>query len=581
MGLARYRGSRGEGRSSALWGTGNRGSEGRSRRGARVWALALCAVGLAAPLAATAGALTPSTSTAGSTTFVAPPLLEAAQRDPSRVQHVIVVAQPGVRSGTLKNELMKDAAGNQFGRVRREFKYVLDGVAADLTGRELLLLASKTGVKSITPDGPVRTSGYTPGHVWQTAVGATPLWTASMPALTPTIAVVDTGVDKDRVADFGGRVLATVNFSSLKPDPSDSNADYSGHGTLVAGIAAGASSAYRGVAPKANIVSLRVTNGEGKAVTSDVIAAADWIYENRGSYNIRVANFSVNSPFATYGLLDPLNEAVRRLWLTGTVVVAAAGNDGPGATIAAPASEPFVITVGATDVAETAITADDTNAPWSSHGHTTEGFAKPELAAPGRYIAGPIARTSRLVNAFPHRVISSGYMWMSGTSFAAPVVSGAAAQILAMNPSFKPDQVKGALMATARALPLAAPGSVGVGQIDAAAAASLATPPNPNSPLLRFLKSDSRVPGGRVFDTELWAATAQSDPNWFSASWSDVSWSDASWSDVSWSDVSWSDVSWSDASWSDASWSDASWSDASWSDASWSDASWADASWTD
>jgi serine protease AprX len=552
--VARQTGGRGESRLSALWGTGNRGGDNRSRGRLASATLAALAAILVTPAVASAAA------------FVPPELLDRANAQPSALLHVIVVAEPGIRSGTLKNEIMKDAAGNQFGRVRREFKYVLDGIAADLTGSELSYLAKKAGVKSITPDAAVRTSGYTSTPVWPIAVGADRLWSVQMPSRVPTIAVVDTGVDKNRVADFGSRVLATENFSSLKPDPSDSSSDYSGHGTLVAGLAAGASSAFPGVAPNASIVSLRVTNGEGMAVTSDVIAATDWIYENRRSYNIRVANFSLNSPYRDYGLLDPLNEAVRRLWLTGTVVVAAAGNDGAGPILSAPASEPFVITVGATDVVETAATDDDTNAPWSSYGPTSDGYPKPELGAPGRYMGGPIARTATLDEAFPHRVVGGGYMWMSGTSFAAPVVAGAAAQILAMNPNFKPDQVKGALMATARDLPLAAAGSVGVGQIDVAAAASLAEPPNPNASLNQFLKTDTRVPGGRVFDYERWSAAAASDPNWYSASWSDGSWSDASWSEASWTDVSWSDASWADASWEDASWADASWADASWAD---------------
>jgi serine protease AprX len=553
-----------------------------------VWALALCALALAAPLAATAKTGTGSSGrgsseapVAGSKAFVPAPLVEGATSEPSRVFHVIVVGKPGVNGATLKNEVMKNSRGNQFGLVRREFKYVLEGVAADLTGTELLYLAQKDGVKSITPDGPVRTSGIATPVVWPRAIGVAGLPAMTSSGQTPAIAVVDTGVDKNRVADFGSRVLATLNFSSLKPDPSDSSSDYSGHGTLVAGIAAGSSTAFPGVAPGANIVSLRVTNAEGKAVTSDVIAAADWLFENRNSYNIRVANFSLNSPYANYGLFDPLNEAVRRLWLTGTVVVASAGNDGRGDMLDAPASEPFVITVGASDVAGTAITADDTNAPWSSYGYTADGFAKPELAAPGRYMVGPIARTSRLVGVFPTRVVAPGYMWMSGTSFAAPVVSGAAARLLALRPSLTPDQVKGALMLTARALPLAAPGSVGVGQIDVANAASVASPPNPNAALIPFVRDEPRVPGGRVFDITAWTAVADRDENWFSASWSDASWSGASWADVSWSDASWADVSWSDASWSDASWADASWADASWSEASWADASWADAAWAD
>jgi serine protease AprX len=566
--VVRHRIARGESRLSALWGKGERGGDGRAGRrvGAAVAALA---VTLIAP------------STGSAAAFVPAGLLDGAKAHPKRIVHVIVVAQPGVSSGDLKNKIMKDNRGNQYGNVRREFKHVLEGVAVDLTGKELRQLAEKRGVRSITADGAVRTSAYRPTDVWPRAIGADRLWSLPLPGRRPTIAVVDTGVDKDRVADFGSRVLATVNFSSLKPDPSDSSSDYSGHGTLVAGIAAGASTAYPGVAPKANIVSLRVTNGEGKAVTSDVIAAADWIFENRHSYDIRVANFSLNSPYTSHGLLDPLNAAVRRLWLTGTVVVASAGNDGPGRVLEAPASEPFVITVGATDVSGTVTVDDDANAPWSSHGYTGDGFAKPELAAPGRYMSGPIARTSRFDDLFPTRIVAPGYMWMSGTSFAAPVVSGAAAQLLALNPRLTPDQVKGALMTTAHALPLAEPGSVGVGQIDVAAAASLRRPPNPNAALAQFVRRDSRVPGGRVFDTERWAEVVEEDPSWDSVSWSDVSWSDVSWSDVSWSDVSWADVSWADASWSDASWSDASWSDASWADASWADASWADASWTD
>jgi serine protease AprX len=561
--------ARGESRLSALWGKGNRGGDNRSHRGVATAVAVAFALILPAPAFAKA--------------FVPQELLAAARAKPQATLHVIVVGDRGVRPSTLKNEIMKDERGNQFGHVRREFKHVLDGLAADLTGAQLEYLASKAGVKSITADGAVKTSGFTPQPVWQQAVGANALWSTLMPSWTPApaIAVVDTGVDKERLVDFGSRVVATESFSSLKPDPSDSSADYSGHGTLVAGIAAGASSAFPGVAPKARIVSLRVTNGEGKAVTSDVIAAADWIYENRRSLNIRVANFSLNSPYAKYGLRDPLNEAVRRLWLTGTVVVASAGNDGPGSMLGAPASEPFAITVGATDVAETAATGDDVNAPWSSHGYTIDGFAKPELAAPGRYMAGPIARTSILDNKFPTRIVAPGYMWMSGTSFAAPVVSGAAAQLLALRPSLTPDQVKGALMATARALPLAAPGSVGIGQVNVAAAASLKTPPNPNAALNQFLTSDSRVPGGRVFDLERWASAAAADPSWSAATWTDAAWSDVTWTDVAWSDAAWSDAAWTDATWVDATWSDAAWVDAAWVDAAWVDAAWVDAAWCD
>jgi serine protease AprX len=555
-------------RASALWGTGNRGGGNRSSR--TLLTLALSCLALAVPLGAGADSLLTVAVKTTPTAFVSEGLQAAALSHPTATMHVIVVGQPGVHAGTIKNELMKDARGNQFGRVRREFK-VLDGLAADMTGAELLYLAQRQGIKSITPDTPVKSLSETPTHLWPEAVNVTALPPGATSEKPVAIAVVDSGVDKERKADFGGRVVQSAEFASLAPTRGSAT-DYSGHGTIVAGIAA-ASSKYRGGAPGANIVSLRVMNEEGKAITSDVIATADWIFENRRSLNIRVANFSLHSPYPNYGFQDPLNEAVRRLWLTGTVVIAAAGNAGPGRMLHAPASDPFVITVGAVDTAGTAGVADDSNAPWSSYGYTAEGFAKPEVAAPGRYMIGPISANSRLVTRFPDRVVEPGYMWMSGTSFAAPVVAGAAAQIIARHPDWTPDQVKGALMVTARPLAGVPALAAGAGEIDAAAAASLMNPPNPNAALRGFVMGDSRVPGGLVFNAKAWASAASA-----SATWSDATWSDATWSDVTWSDVTWSDASWHDASWTDASWADVAWSSAGWSDASWADASWADAS---
>jgi serine protease AprX len=481
---------------------------------------------------------------------------------------VIVVGEPGVEAGTIKNDLMKDARGNQFGRVRREFKQALDGLAADVTGAELLLLAQKRGVKSITPDTPVKRLSSGPTY-WRDAINLGGLSGSTSSTKPVAIAVVDTGIDKDRKADFGGRVIQSQEFASLAPTRGSAT-DYSGHGTIVAGIAAGASAPYPGAAPTANIVSLRVMNEEGKAITSDVIAAVDWIFENRRSLNIRVVNFSLHSPYPNYSLHDPLNEAVRQLWLTGTVVVAASGNSGAERMLYAPASDPFIITVGAADTSGTADVADDVNAPWSGYGYTAEGFAKPELAAPGRYMVGPISAGSKLAKAYPSRIVAPGYMWMSGTSFAAPVVAGAAAQIIARHPDWTPDQVKGALMMSARPLAGAAEMSVGVGEIDVAAAAATTAPPNPNEVLNRFVVADSRVPGGRTFDNDAWSAAAWANAAWSSAAWSSAAWADAAWSSAAWSSAAWSSAAWADAAWSSAAWADAAWSSAGWAEAAWS-----------
>ena len=179
-----------------------------------------------------------------------------------------------------------------------------------------------------------------------------------------------------------------------------------------------------------------------------------------------------------------------------------------------------------------------------------------------------------LATTFADRLLNPGYMWMSGTSFSAPVVSGIAAQILARHPSFTPDQVKGALMLTAKSAPLATKLSLGVGEVDAAAAAALTNPPNPNKNLYRFVRTDAD--GNASFDWDGWNAYVGTNASWTNASWTDASWTDASWTDASWTDASWTDASWTDASWTDASWTDASWTDASWTDASWTDASWTD-----
>src|SRR5687768_18285625 len=113
------------------------------------------------------------------------------------------------------------------------------------------------------------------------------------------------------------------------------------------------------------------------------------------------------------------------------------------------------------------------------------------MAAPGRYMVGPVPADATMPAHAPERLVEPGYMWMSGTSFAAPIVSGVAAQLLARHPGWTPDQVKGALMLTAQALPGAAPLSAGVGEIDAGAAAALTTPPNPNENLYAFVAPDA------------------------------------------------------------------------------------------
>jgi serine protease AprX len=557
--------TKGEARASALWGKPGRGFA----------ALLAAFVALSVPIAAPAADSNPAQGA-----LVPNGLLAKAQAHPTKVYRVIVQAKPGKSSrevARVVNGVVAKHPGKAKG-LNRQFSSVA-GVAATLTGQQLVELAKQKGVLAITRDRKVAASGqFSSDGDWSQATKVDGFWGGQQLSgvQLPAIAIVDSGVQASRI-DFSGRVIKQVRITNLLPN---SLGDGRGHGTLVAGIAAGSATRYAGAAPTAPIVSLDVMDDNGMALTSDVIAAADWILQNKAAYNIRVANFSLQSSTPATFAYDPLDQAVEKLWFNGVVVVAAAGNygdNGQPTTVAyAPGNDPFVITVGASDMNGSPWTAaDDFVAPWSAFGYTLDGFAKPDIGAPGRNIVGPVPTTSTMVKEHPERVTASGYMWMSGTSFATPMVSGAAALVLGFHPNWTPDQVKGALMLTAQ--PTAAGMALGVGELNAKAATQVASPPNPNLALNDFVESDGA--GGLVFDSASWASTATANASWNQASWNQASWSSASWASASWNSASWAQASWSSASWAAASWSSASWAAASWAAASWAAASWSAASW--
>jgi serine protease AprX len=560
---------KGESRSSAPWGKPGRGFV----------ILALVAV-LAAPVAATAGDA--GRMVQGPKALVPANLLADAQAHPAKVFNVIVQGHRGKKSSFVASTVA-DARADHPGQgkgVKKSFTSV-NGVSASLTGAQIVDLAGSGGIMAITPDQKVRLSGLTNDQGWVQAAGVADMWTGSGAGSLnpPAIAVVDSGVQcrADFDGCYGGRVIKQVSMTALLPN---SAGDGRGHGTFVAGIAAGSASKYAGAAAMAPIVSIDVMDDNGMAMTSDVIAAADWILANKSRYNIRVANFSLQSTLPGTFMYDPLNKAVEKLWFGGLVVVAAAGNYGvagdPTTVAYAPGNDPFVITVGAADLNGTAAnTSDDFAAPWSAYGYTLDGFAKPDIGAPGRMLVGPVPSLSTMALEHPERVTSPGYMWMSGTSFSAPVVAGAAAIVLAKNPSWTPDQVKGALMFSARST--AAGMALGVGEVNEKGAASVTNPPNPNLALNGFVTSDAS--GGVTFDSASWANAATANASWNQASWNQTSWNLASWANASWNAASWAQASWANASWSSASWNNASWAAASWAAASWNAASWAAASW--
>jgi serine protease AprX len=328
------------------------------------------------------------------------------------------------------------------------------------------------------------------------------------------VAVVDTGIAGD-LPDFytGGqsRVIA-----SAVTNPCAKNAtDNVGHGTHVAGLIAGNSlnypglkqlmGRYMGVAPRANLVSVKVSDDDGDTTVLDVINGLQFVVDNKDALGIRVVNLSLSSTAAESYRTDPLDAAVEAAWFSGIVVVAAAGNDGdaPNAVSYAPGNDPFVITAGALDDRGSSRLDDDVLAPWSSRGTTQDGVQKPEVLAPGNRLVAALAPKSDFERLCRRCVVGKNYFRLSGTSMSSAVVSGVAALVIQANPGMTPNQVKGAILSTRRQVP-------GVGAaIDANAA----------------LDGTGSANGGLTPNTLVDPATGQID--WGRASFRRVSFRDA------------------------------------------------------
>ena len=326
------------------------------------------------------------------------------------------------------------------------------------------------------------------------------------------VAVVDSGITSwhdDLMPGDGSsypyanqRVAKFVDFVNGQFMPYDDH----GHGSHVAGIVLGngydSHGRQAGVAPDASLVSLKVLDADGKGTISRIIAALDWVAANAGAYNIRVVNLSVGAAVTQSYWIDPLALAARRLTERGIVVVAAAGNLGQNADgerqyggILAPGNAPWVLTVGASSTEGTLRDQDDVVAGFSSLGPTRGDYlAKPDLVAPGRGILSLAVPGSTLYQNNADYLVSDNvktgfppYLSLSGTSMAAPQVSGAVALMLEANPNLTPNLVKAILQYTARADSDYGPLQEGAGFLDVLGAVRL-------SRFYALNRPDSRMP---------------------------------------------------------------------------------------
>ncbi|HEV8635214.1 MAG TPA: S8 family peptidase [Chloroflexota bacterium] len=536
-------------------------------------------------LALIAGLAPPDAARAAGPPRVHPRLLEEAERHPDKLVRVIVTRQHNDRS----------ADRQVASKGRRKVKDVATvGFVAEIAGRDVAELGKHPAVKYIAPDAPMRRASVDDSRLaplagqvaYQQAIGATSQWKAGLTGKGIGVAVVDTGINR-ALPDFsdgagGSRVVATQLFSSsptpttvstsptpvsTSPTPAPTGptptptgpspapatiavaptADAVGHGTHVAGIIGGNSwtqpdpalqGKYIGVAPEVNLIDLRVSDDSGQSYLSDVVNAIEWAITNRQTYNIRVLNLSLVSTVGESASTNVLAAAVERAWFSGIFVVVASGNQGPDSALYAPANDPFVLAVGAADTLGTAGEDDDGVAWWSSYGLTQDGYGRPDLVAPGRWIPSTLASASSvLATQHPDRIVDGGYIWMSGTSMAAPVVAGTAALILQAHPEYTNDVVKWLLTSTATRLP-ATVGS-GAGEVNASAALGYTGPlgaANDGLPISLQLVTPN---GATTYATTSWSSTSWSSTSWSSTSWSSTSWSTSSWSTSSWSTSSW------------------------------------------
>ncbi len=262
------------------------------------------------------------------------------------------------------------------------------------------------------------------------------------------VAIIDTGIDSDHVGldDIDDsnytndtKVIAfydAVNYPELTNGTEIKAYDDQGHGTHCAGITAGTGAPdfqYKGVAPKAQLVGVKVLDSGGSGSFATVMAGMEWTVEKRHVFNIRAASMSLGGPGAiewTSSEEESVNRMGNEMMREGVALFIAAGNSAFSAQIGTPGSAEDVITVGALDK-NTAI------AVYSSQGPTEEGRVKPNIAFVGSSVMAPDFNTG------------DGYTSKSGTSMATPGAAGLAALMYQANPDLSPFDIRNIMQETA------------------------------------------------------------------------------------------------------------------------------------
>ncbi len=496
---------------------------------------------------------------------------------PVAMHAVIVRAEPGKLAAAQR------AVEHSGGTVGQSLP-IVNGFVAQVPADSERALGASAGVVAVVGDD--RMSGWA-GDASSAQAAATPGTSldevreaigAAQSGATGTgidVAVIDTGMVPVPALADAGKVVQGPDFSNQGRDKHLAHLDTFGHGTHVAGIIAGddKASGFRGVAPGARLVNVKAAGADGSTTLAAIVASVGWViaHRNDNGLHVRVLNLSFGTPPSRYQS-DLLAYAVEQAWKAGIVVVVSAGNEGDKRRgLTSPGYDPFVLSVGANDLAGTAAVGDDVVPSWSSRG----AGRNPDLVAPGRSIASLRDPNSALDLAHPEARVGDALIKGSGTSQAAAVVSGAVALLLERRPDLSPDQVKAIIKSTADPLSGPGPDAQGAGRLNVTRA--LAAPsPDPIAARQPFEPAVIRGVIARLVAGLSSARHAEiglvgpDGAKWGAAKWGGSSWGGSSWGGSSWGGSSWGGSSWGGSSWGGSSWGGSSWGGSSWGGSSWS-----------
>lgn len=396
------------------------------------------------------------------------------------------------------------------------------------------------------------------------------------------VAVIDTGIAPS--ADFGTRLTHYDVSGSWEPGESR---DPYGHGTFVAGVAAGNGSAsggtYAGVAPGADVLDIRVSDEAG---ATDLITVLRGL-EKAAELDADVVNLSMSSGSRLPYQIDPLTVALDRLWASGVVVVVPTGNDGPhAASVTSPGSDPTLLTVGALDEKLTADRSDDDVPQFSGRGPAPQGVTKPDLVAPGQSLVSLRSPGSTVDQQNPSARVDEAYFRGSGTSFATSAVAGAAALMLAERPDLTPGQVKALVRGTAYgAKALRDANDAGAGGLDLAAALAAPAPdvaedavdggPPAGDEAAWEAFLQALMDGDRAAAANSWSQLSPAAHKWAANSWSAHKWGAHKWGAHKWGTDGWSAHKWAGADATAEEWESRYWAAHKWAAHKWAAHKWA------